>query len=190
MRLLDLPSFTKLQPPENPRLVLGNPPPPVLQKEMKMWIQEATPLCGEFARALRAHITTVQMTQIDMSSDDESASSSSSDDDLTQIHLPPRFELASTVPLSVTLEPLNPAGQSMIGQHILYKWPKCGWCTGRITDCNDNPKTKVGKMIANFTVLYLDDNTSGPHCLSLANYNANADDDAPNHMWIMINPSP
>ena len=45
-------------------------------------------------------------------------------------------------------------------------------------------------MIANFTVLYLDDDTSGPHCLSLVNYNDNADDDAPNHMWIMINPSP
>ena len=45
-------------------------------------------------------------------------------------------------------------------------------------------------MIANFTVLYLDDNMSGPHCLSLANYNANADNDASNHMWIMINPSP
>ena len=60
MRLLDLPSFTKLQPLEKPRLVLGNPPPQVLQKEMKIWIQEATPLCGEFARALRAHITTAR----------------------------------------------------------------------------------------------------------------------------------
>ena len=125
-----------------------------------------------------------------MSSDDEFASSSSSDDDITQIHLLPRFKFASTVPFSVTLEPFNPAGQSMIGQRILYKWPRCGWCTGRITDCNNNPKTKVGKMIANFTVLYLDDDSSGPHCLSLANYTANADDDAPNHMWIMINPSP
>jgi len=27
--------------------------------------------------------------------------------------------------------------------------------------------------------------TSGPHCLSLANYNTNADNDASNHMWIM-----
>ena len=39
-------------------------------------------------------------------------------------------------------------------------------------------------------LLYLDDDTSGPHCLSLANYNAIADNDAPNHMWIMIDPSP
>ena len=62
-------------------------------------------------------------------------------------------------------------------------------CTGRFTDCNDNPKIKVGKMIANFTVLYEDD-TSGPHCLSLENYNTNADNEASNHMWVMINPSP
>ena len=136
------------------------------------------------------HITTIQLTKIDMSSDDDSTESSSSDDEASPIHLPTNFALAPSPPRSDTFEPLNPAGQQMVGQHIMYKWPKHGWCTGKITECNDNPKTKIGKMIVNFVVLYTDDNSLGPHCLSLENFNHCADDDSPNHTWIMIDPSP
>jgi len=30
---------------------------------------------------------------------------------------------------------------------------------------------------------------SGPHCLSLDNYNINKDDDSPNHTWLLLEPS-
>ena len=190
MRVLDLPPFATFDPEEKTRIVLGNPPSQVLNKTLKNWIREATPVCGEFVHFLRMHITTIQLTKIDMSSDDDSAESSSSDDEASPILLPTNFAIAPSPPRSDTLEPLNPAGQQMVGQHIMYKWPKHGWCTGKITECNDNPKTKIGKMIVNFVVLYTDDNSLGPHCLSLENFNHSADDDSPNHTWIMINPSP
>ena len=112
-RLLNLPSFSSLTNEGKTRLVLGNPLLRVLQKELKAWIQEATSICGEFAHALRMHIIGLQLTPIDMSSDDESAQSSSSDDNPSL-----RFELASIPPFSDVLEPLNPTGQQMIGQHI------------------------------------------------------------------------
>ena len=57
---------------------------------------------------------------------------------------------------------------------------------GKIAQCNDNLKTKVGKMIANFIVLCLRDNTFRPHWDSLRKYDEHADN-APNHTWIMIN---
>jgi len=41
------------------RLVLGNPPPPVLNKNLEGWITEATPICGEFAYALHMHVTSL-----------------------------------------------------------------------------------------------------------------------------------
>jgi len=44
-QLLDLPSFTTFY----TRLALGNPPAQVLQQELRRCIQEATPLCGEYA---------------------------------------------------------------------------------------------------------------------------------------------
>ena len=125
-----------------------------------------------------------------MSSDDDSAESSSSDDEVSPILLPTNFAIAPSPPRSDTLEPLNPAGHQMVGQHIMYKWPTHGWCIGKIIECNDNPKTKIGKLTVNFVVLYYDDKTLGPHCLSLKNFNHSADDNSPNHTWIMINPSP
>jgi len=56
-RLIDLPSLTSFSAEETTRLVLGNPPPQILQNDLRRWIQEATPLCCEFAYALRTHIT-------------------------------------------------------------------------------------------------------------------------------------
>jgi len=56
-RLLDLPSFTTFSAEETKRLVLGNPPAKVLQQDLRRWIQEATPLCREYAYALPTHIT-------------------------------------------------------------------------------------------------------------------------------------
>ena len=74
-----------------------------------------------------------------------------------------------TPPNTTILVPFHPAGQQMLGQHILFKWPTYGWCLGKISACNTNPKRKVSKQTVNFIVFYPDDGSSGPHCLSLDN---------------------
>mmetsp|Transcript_78812 Transcript_78812/g.127819 ORF Transcript_78812/g.127819 Transcript_78812/m.127819 type:complete len:99 (-) Transcript_78812:333-629(-) len=84
---------------------------------------------------------------------------------------------------------LDPAGHQLIGHHILFKWPTYGWCLGRISEGNSNPKRKVCKKIVNFIVFYPDDGGSGPHCLSLDNYNMDGDNDSPNHTWMLLGPS-
>jgi hypothetical protein len=187
-RLLDLPPFATFTPEEMTRLVLGNPPPPVLNKDLKGWITEATPICGEFAYALRLHVTSLHPVVVDMSSDDDAALSSDDNDDFSPILLPPGFQPASVPPHDNMLVPLDTAGQQMIGQHILFKWPTYGWCFGKISAWNNNPKRKVGKQIVNFNVFYPDDSSSGPHCLSLDNYNVDADNDSPNHTWLLLEP--
>jgi len=58
-RLLDLPSFSSFTPDEKTRMVLCNPPPQVLPKGLNGWIMEATPICSEFAYALRMHVTSL-----------------------------------------------------------------------------------------------------------------------------------
>jgi len=155
-------------------MVLGNPPPQVLQKGLKGWVTEATPICSEF---------------VDMSSDDEVALSSDSNDDFSPVLLPPGFQPALTPPNATMLVPLHPAGQQMLGQYILFKWPTCGWCLGTISACNTNPKRKVSKQIVNFIVFYPDDGSSEPHCLFLDNYNEDIDNDSPNHTWFLLQPS-
>jgi len=188
-RLLDLPPFASFTPHEKTRMVLGNPPPQVLQKGLKVWIMEATPICSEFAYALHMHVTSLLPAVVDMSSDDEAVMSSDSNDDFSPILLPPGFQPASTPPNDTVLVPLDPAGQQMIGQYILFNWPTYGWCLGKISACNTNPKCKVSKQIVNFTVFYPDDGSSGPNCLSLDNYNVDIDNDSPNHTWLLLEPS-
>jgi len=73
------------------RLVLGNPPPPVLTKDLKGWITEATPICGEFAHDLRTYVTSLHPADVDLSSDDDAAQSSDRNDDFSPILLPPGF---------------------------------------------------------------------------------------------------
>jgi len=170
-------------------MVLGNPPPQVLQKGLKGWVTEATPICSEFAYALRMHVTSLLPVVVDMSSDDEAALSSDNNDDFSPILLPTGFQPALTPPNATILVPLDPAGQQMLGQHILFKWPTYGWCLGTISACNTNPKRKVSKQIVNFIVFYPDDGSSGPHCLSLDNYNVDIDNDSPNHTWLLLQPS-
>ena len=106
-RLLDLPPFQSFTPDEKTRMVLGNPPPQVLQKGLKGWVTEATPICSEFAYALRMHVTSLIPVVVDMSSDDEAALSSDSNDDFSPILLPPGFQPASTPPNATILVPLT-----------------------------------------------------------------------------------
>ena len=88
------------------------------------------------------------------------------------------------------LIPLDQAIQQMSGQHILFKWPKYGWCFGKIAEWKSNPKCTVRGQIVNFIVCYPDDCSSGPHCLSLDNYNKHNDNDSPNHTWLLLEPLP
>jgi len=56
-RLLDLPPFARLSPYEQLQFALGNPHPQLLEKHYDLWLELAVPVCVEFARALRLHIT-------------------------------------------------------------------------------------------------------------------------------------
>ena len=170
-------------------MVLENPPPHVLKKGLKGWITEATPICSEFAYALRMHVTSMHPAVVDLSSDDDAAASSDSNDDFSSILLPPGFQPAAMPPDGNMLVPLDPSGQQMIGQYILFKWPTYGWCLGKISAWNTNPKSKVCKQTVNFIVSYPDDCSSGPHCISLDKYSIDTDDDSPNHTWLLLEPS-
>jgi len=136
------------------------------------------------------HITSLQTSVVDLSSDDDDADSSDSNDDFSPILFPPGFQPACIPPPSSMLIPLDPAGQQMTGQHILFKWPKYGWCFGKITEWNSNPKRTVCGQIVNFIVCYPGDCSSGPHCLSLDNYNTHTDNDFPNHTWLLLEQLP
>jgi len=91
------------------------PPPQILHKKIEGWIQEATPICGEFAYALRMHITSLQPSVVDLSSDDDDAESSDSNDDFSPILFPPGFQPACIPSKIIMLITLDPAGQQMIG---------------------------------------------------------------------------
>jgi len=161
----------------------------VLKKGLKGWITEATPICSEFAYALRMHVTSLHPAVVDLSSDDDAAASSDSNDDFSSILLPPGFQPAAMPPDGNMLVPLDPAGQQMIGQYILIKWPTYGWCLSKISAWDTKPKRKVCKQTVNFIVSYPDDCSSSPHGLSLDNYIIDADDDSPNHTWLLLEPS-
>ena len=44
---------------------------------------------------------------------------------------PPGFQPAAIPLHGNILVPFEPAGQQMIGQYILFKWPTYGWCQAR-----------------------------------------------------------
>jgi len=124
-----------------------------------------------------------------MSSDHEEAASSDNHDDFSLILPPPGFRLVSIPPTTNMLAFLDPTGQQLIGHHILFKWPTYGWCLGRISQWNRNPRRQVCKQLVNFIVFYPDDGSSGPHCLSLDDYNIDGDNDSPNHTRLLLEPS-
>jgi len=78
-------------------------------------------ICGEFAYALRMHVTSLHPVTVYLSSDDDAALSSDSHDNFSPILLPTGFQPASVPPPGNMLVPLDPAGKQMIGQHILFK---------------------------------------------------------------------
>ena len=107
-RLLDLPPFASFTPDEKTRMVLGNPPPQVLQKGLKGRIMETTPISSEFGYVLRMYVTSVYPTVVDMSSDEDVALSSDNNYDFSPILLPPGFQAASTPQMTPYLYLLTP----------------------------------------------------------------------------------
>jgi len=69
---------------------------------------EATPICSEFAYALRMHVTSLHPAVVDMSSDDDAALSSDSNEVFSHLLLPPGFQPASTPPNGTKLYLLTP----------------------------------------------------------------------------------
>ena len=185
-RLLDLPVFHSMTRQEKVSVAFGEPPTKLLKKQLRAWKEEALPLCGEFTRSLRSHLISIQRAPADLTSSDESVSSS--EDDPEPLEPPTGFRFAPAAPAQAELEPLNPAGRTLVGSHILYKWPREGWQYGTLVKWNDNPQCKNGKKTVNFMAHYPCDDSTPRHVLSLASYNTEAWEDSPNHTWIMLEP--
>jgi len=116
---------------------------------------------------------------VDLSSDDDAALSSDSNHDFSPILLAPGFQPASVPPPGNMLVPLAQQENRWLGSTCSSDGPSI--C--KISSWNSNPNRSVCKQIVNFTVFCPDDSSSGPHCLSLDNYNIDADNDSPNsHM--------
>ena len=129
-------------------------------------------MCGDFAHALRMHLRPLQPIIPSLSSDDNSARESD-DEEPPRLTWPPKFKISSAPPHKDCLEPLNPKGKTLVGQHILYNWHGYGWCQGIITKWNDNPSTVMGSdsAIVNFTLQWHDDDSTSKHVLSMDSYN-------------------
>ena len=114
------------------------------------------PSLWKFAYAFRTHITSLKPTVVDLSSYHDNAASSDKNDDFSNIFLSSGFQPASIPSSKTMLAPLDPAGQQLIGHHILFKWPTFGRCLARISEQNHNdPKCKVCKQAVNFSVFKL-----------------------------------
>ena len=53
LRLVDLPAWKSFSSAEHISILLANSPPDLLKKNLVLWTQESTPICAQFARALR-----------------------------------------------------------------------------------------------------------------------------------------
>ena len=83
----------------------------MLKKGLKGWITEATPICSEFAYALRIHVASLYPAVVELSSDNDAPALSDSNDDFSSILLPPGFQPASMPPHGKRLVPLETAEQ-------------------------------------------------------------------------------
>ena len=57
-------------------------------------------------------------------------------------------------------------GDELIGRRVAFKWPVIGWHFGQVIARNWDKRRKIEGKVVNFVVRY-DDETEGPHCLSL-----------------------
>ena len=81
--------------------------------------------------------------------------SASDEEDLFEpVSLPPNFSMDPCPTDYTPFQPLNPAGQQLIGRYIYYKWPEVGWCLGQIKEWNSDSSLKMWRKIVNFRVYY------------------------------------
>ena len=77
------------------------------------------------------HVTSLHPAVVDLSSYDHAAALLDSNDDFSSILLLLGFQPVSMPPHGNILVPLDPAGQQISRQHMLFKWPTYGWYLGR-----------------------------------------------------------
>ena len=203
-RICRLSTFGALSPLDRFRAILGNPPSSLLVKHMAIWSSEAPALCGLFAHDLLEHITgTVPSLTSCLSEDSETLSASDEEDLFSPLSLPPNFSMDPCPTDDTPFQPLNPAGQQLVGRYIYYKWPDVGWCLGQIKEWNSDPYLKMWRKTVNFRVYYECDQTTATHILNLNNYNTDivtpaagnssavvCNGLASDHSWILLAATP
>jgi len=117
-RLIDTQPFPLLDSEDQIRVAMENPPPSLMRQDFHTRRQEATVMCGEFAYALRMHLRPPQPIIPSLSSDDDSPRKSN-DEELSRLTSPPKFKISSAPPHKDCLEPLNPKGKQLVGQHMM-----------------------------------------------------------------------
>jgi len=172
--------------------MLGNPPRELLVKNMTTWKTEASPRCGRFAYDLYSHITkNAPSLTTCLSSDSETFSDDEEDEMFEHITIPPKFTIDPTPTDNTPFQPLNPAGQDLVGKYVFFKWPDYGWCLGEIAEWNADPTVKVWQKIVNFKVNYPGFAQSiGSHALSLDCYCCDSNGLAPDWSWVFLSPIP
>ena len=63
-RLLDLPPFSRMPPPAQLAIALGNPPPTLLKKDCAIWLARIIPVSSRFAGALRRQLPMAPMSHL------------------------------------------------------------------------------------------------------------------------------
>ena len=86
---------------------------------------------------------------------------------------PDGYRIVAEPPPADALEPRNGAQEILVGQWLLYRWARVGWCVGAIKEANGDRRRKIKDVgVINFFVHYeIDDNTSA-HMLELEKYGA------------------
>ena len=190
-RLCQMPQFLNLDNLARVRIMLGNPPPGLLQKHMPLWQAHAPAQCAAFAVALHEHLLCVPQPGLPLSSSSEESDGYVHDDPVfTPLLPPPGFAFDQNPPDPSTLEPMHPQGSTLLDRSILFKWEHDGWCMGVIRSQNKNPRTRVAGQVANFFVLYPMDNSTGTHALTLTTYNNLLDARAPTNNWVLLRRPP
>jgi len=92
-----------------------------------------------------------------MSSDDEDAALSDNNDYFLLIPPPPR--LPTCIHTTNQHHARIPRARRSTAHEAAYPLQMPGWCLGRISEKNSNPKRKVFKQVVNFIVFFPDDSS-------------------------------
>ena len=98
--------------------------------------------------------------------------------DLLPVKLPPWMEEA--------IAPESQTAESVVGQQILYRWPRNmgGWARGTVSAVNTDQTKKIGKEVCNFLVHYPVDDDTSEHLLKTDEYATNGK--AVGGSWVLL----